>query len=114
MNPWFVTGFTDGDGCFTLSLTKDSKHSTGWRVKPVFSIGLKKEDLILLGATPQIKNYFRVGTIYSQGSEVMRYHVTSEKDLEMIINHFDKYPLISQKLTDFLLFKQEGRRFWIN
>lgn len=36
----------------------------------------------------------------------MRYHVTSEKDLEIIINHFDKYPLISQKLTDFLLFKQ--------
>lgn len=29
----------------------------------------------------------------------------------MIINHFDKYPLISQKLTDFLLFKQEEGGF---
>ena len=48
LNPWFVTGFTDGDGCFTISLTKDSKYSTGWRVKAVFSIGLKKEDLTLL------------------------------------------------------------------
>ena len=31
LNPWFITGFTDGDGCFTLSFTKDSKYGTGWR-----------------------------------------------------------------------------------
>lgn len=68
----------------------DSKYSTGWRFKPVFSIGLKKEDLTL---PEQIKNYFSVGTIYAQGSEVMRYHVTAaqakdtEKDLEIIINN---------------------------
>lgn len=103
LDPWFVTGFADGDGCFTLSLTKDSKYKTGWRVKLVFSIGLKKEDILLL---EQIKDYFGVGSIYMQGSEVVRYHVTSEMDLEVIINHFDKYPLISQKQTDFLLFKQ--------
>jgi hypothetical protein len=32
--------------------------------------------------------------------------VSNFKDLEVIINHFDKYPLISQKLGDYELFKQ--------
>jgi len=103
LDPWFVTGFVDGDGCFTISITEDSKYNTGWRVRALFTLGVKKEDLILL---EQVKNYFGVGSIYDQKGEVVRYHVTSEKDLEIIINHFDKYPLISQKLTDFLLFKQ--------
>jgi hypothetical protein len=32
--------------------------------------------------------------------------VSSLSDLQTIINHFDSYPLISQKLSDYLLFKQ--------
>jgi hypothetical protein len=57
----------------------------------VFSIGLKKEDMLLCihGAgylLNEIKDSFGVhtsyaGSIYMQGSEVVRYHVTSEKDL---------------------------------
>jgi hypothetical protein len=34
------------------------------------------------------------------------YQVRSVKDLAAIINHFDKYPLITQKRGDFELFKQ--------
>jgi len=34
------------------------------------------------------------------------YQVQSIKDLPVIINHFDKYPLITQKRGDFELFKQ--------
>ena len=32
--------------------------------------------------------------------------VESVKDLSLIINHFDKYPLITQKISDYLIFKQ--------
>jgi len=32
--------------------------------------------------------------------------VTSLADLEIIMNHFDKYPLITQKWADYILFKQ--------
>jgi hypothetical protein len=32
--------------------------------------------------------------------------VESFKDLQLIINHFDKYPLITAKVSDYLLFKQ--------
>jgi hypothetical protein len=34
------------------------------------------------------------------------YAVESIKDLPLIISHFDKYPLITQKISDYLIFKQ--------
>jgi hypothetical protein len=32
--------------------------------------------------------------------------VDSIREIDVIINHFDKYTLITQKLSDFLIFKQ--------
>jgi hypothetical protein len=32
------------------------------------------------------------------------YRVESLKELEIIINHFEKYPLVTAKLSDFLIF----------
>jgi hypothetical protein len=29
LNPWFITGFTDGEGCFTLSIVKDNRSKRG-------------------------------------------------------------------------------------
>jgi hypothetical protein len=42
MDPWFCTGLIDAD-CFTLSLTKDNKYNTGWRLKLMFSFGVHKK-----------------------------------------------------------------------
>lgn len=36
----------------------------------------------------------------------MQYRVSSLKNLQIITDHFDSYPLISQKRADYLLFKQ--------
>jgi len=36
IHPWWVTGFVDGEGCFTVSITKNSELKTGWRVKAIF------------------------------------------------------------------------------
>jgi len=46
-----------------------------------------------------------VGNI-SDYKDSVKYYVTSLKDLALIIEHFDKYPLITQKQADYLLFKQ--------
>jgi len=40
------------------------------------------------------------------GNCALKYQVNSIKDLAIIIEHFDKYPLITQKLADYKLFKQ--------
>lgn len=105
MDPWFVTGFTDGEGCFIVSIIKDNKYKLGWRVICRFEISLNNKDLDLL---KKIKSYFGVGNIYFTGKDntSIQYRIESASDLVVIINHFDKYPLITKKLGDYLLFKQ--------
>lgn len=47
-----------------------------------------------------------VGKIHKHGKESVQYRVESTKELQVIIDHFDRYPLISAKVADYLLFKQ--------
>jgi hypothetical protein len=54
-----------------------------------------------------IASFYGVGDITKGSKDSIRYRVTSLKDLtRIIIPHFEKYPLISQKRADFELFKQ--------
>ena len=63
---------------------------------------LHKKDLSILYS---IKSYLRVGNIYSRKNGTCVYLIQSIKDLAVIINHFDKYSLITKKQADYLLFK---------
>lgn len=60
------------------------------------------KDLSLL---EQIKIYLGVGNI-SKSKNVAIFAVDSIKEIPVIINHFYKYPLITHKLSDYLIFKQ--------
>jgi hypothetical protein len=102
LKPWFVTGFTDAEGCFGLYIYKNANYKTGWYTSLVFQISLHEKDKIIL---EQIQNYFGVGGITSHGSTSLKYSVRSHKDLKIIIGHFDKFPLITNKLNDYKLFK---------
>ena len=44
LNPEWITGFTDGEGCFSVQITKSSSPNPGFTVKPYFSISLHKKD----------------------------------------------------------------------
>ena len=105
LNPYFVTGFSDAEASFIILILKEPKNKTNWTVKTRFSIGLHKKDTLILEL---IKSYFGgVGTISPQNKESVQYRVGSLKDLnDKIIPHFDKYPLISKKQADFILFKK--------
>ena len=102
INPWFLTGFTDAEGCFTIKTQYNNNLKTKWRIRPVFSITLNQKDLPLLKL---IQNFLKVGNI-SQSNNMVIYAVDSIRDIDVIINHFDNYSLITQKLSDFLIFKQ--------
>lgn len=56
----------------------------------------------------KIHSYFKAGKIKNdKKNNAIVYYVNSFQDLQnVIIPHFDKYPLITQKYADFLLFKQ--------
>ena len=51
-----------------------------------------------------IQKHFGVGKIYKQGSQLIQLKVQSFKELDTIINHFNKYPLMTKKGSDFILF----------
>lgn len=53
-----------------------------------------------------IQAYFGVGKIYKHGTNSLELRVSSLNDLKIVINHFENYPLITQKLADYKLFKQ--------
>lgn len=95
LNPDFVTGFSDGEACFSLSISK-SRNKTGFSAGVRFQIGIHEKDRALLES---IKAYFYgVGSITKDGNNaIIKYRVNSQKDLRVIIDHFDKYPLITQK-----------------
>lgn len=53
-----------------------------------------------------IKDYLGVGKIHSSGKNLIQYRIQTFDELVVIIEHLDKYPLITQKRADFELFKQ--------
>uniref|UniRef100_UPI0022FD50BE hypothetical protein n=1 Tax=Drechslerella dactyloides TaxID=74499 RepID=UPI0022FD50BE len=103
LHPYYITGFIDGEGCFSISMYKDSRMFRGWQVKPIFSINLHNRDLKLLEA---IQRTLGVGKLYKHGKNSTQYRVSSLKNIYVIINHLDKYPLITKKWADYLLFKE--------
>lgn len=110
LNPFFVTGFSDAESSFQVSVTKNKKatlhqNKAVWSVRAPFTIGLHSRDLALL---LQIKKYFGCGVIVkNDATNEVSYRVNSPEDLtNKIIPHFVKYPLLTQKAADFYLFKQ--------
>lgn len=101
ISPWFITGYSDAEGCFNVGLQKNPNGK--FYVRPSFLIQVHSKDNLLL---MQIKDYLGgIGNIYTN-SEVSRFTVRSLDDILKIILHFDNYPLITQKKSDFILFKQ--------
>jgi len=47
LNPFFVSGFVDGEGCFLVNVRANNKHKNGWRVEVAFKINLHKKDKAL-------------------------------------------------------------------
>nr|QJQ35425.1 LAGLIDADG endonuclease [Fusarium bactridioides] len=100
IHPWFITGFTDAEGSFMVHLEKNPDK---WRVRPRFQIKL---DIRYLSLLKEIKAYFNhIGSINISNNECV-YKVRSLNEVAIIISHFDKYSLMSQKRADFELFKR--------
>jgi hypothetical protein len=100
---WYVTGFVDGEGCFSVSFTERAKLKTGIEVRPSFAIGQNRRSLPVL---ERIHTYFGCGAIrFSRHDQTYKYEVRSLKDIrERIIPHFQEYPLQTNKLQDFATF----------
>ena len=100
---WYITGFVDGEGCFSVSFNRREKLKTGIEVRPSFSVAQNKRSLQVL---KDIHAYFGCGAIrFSKRDQMYKYEVRSIGDLiTRIIPHFQKYPLRTTKAQDFEIF----------
>ena len=102
LNPNWVTGFVDGEGCFHISISERKGRKFGWQVSLHFQIGLHVKDKAVLDA---IKEHLYVGEIGKQGSFAIQLQVQSIKEFQVLLEHFDKYPLITTKKADYKALK---------
>ena len=101
-HPWFVTGLTEKEDSFSLGFYKSDNYRMGYQIQAIFKIAMHKKDYYLLYT---IQNFFGLGKITKHGETSLQYTVKSLADLQVIMSHFDKYPLLSEKWGDFKLFK---------
>ena len=101
----WIVGFVDGEGCFSVSIIKNSTTKSGWQVFPEFVITQGEKSVKSLKA---IQSYFNCGKVYinrrkdNHKENLYRYCVRSKKELqEKIIPFFLKNPLRTAKAEDF-------------
>jgi hypothetical protein len=93
LDPWFVTGITDGEGCFGLYIYKNAKLKIGWYTILEYKMTLHARDQDLL---EKIGEYFRKKhVVYKHGQSTKQIQIRSIEDIKFLISHFDKFPLLT-------------------
>ena len=100
INPNWITGFVDAEGCFSVII--EILNNNKWRVRTSFEINLHIKDVDILY---KIQSFFGVGAVYLRAyKNIAVYRVSNIEYLrDIIIPHFNNYPLITQKSIDFNL-----------
>ncbi len=107
---YWLSGFTDGEGCFSISFNKRNRLTLGIEVRPSFSIaqsGRTERFDSKINILTEIQTYFKCGFIRTYKADGMcKYEVRNISDIHTyIIPHFEKYPLLTVKKQDYKNFK---------
>ena len=103
--PSFISGFVDGEGCFSISFSKREKMNFGIEVRPSFSVSQNQRNLQIIKL---LHKYFHCGAVrFSRRDSNYKYETRNIDDItSIIIPHFEQYPLLTSKAEDFQIFKQ--------
>ena len=104
----WIVGFTDGEGCFSISIFRNSTSKSGWQVFPEFVITQGEKSL---SALELFEEYFECGKIFvnkrydNHSEHLYRYCVRSINDLQKkVVPFFREHPLRTAKQKDFEIF----------
>ena len=99
----YVSGYADGEGCFTVSISPRAKLTVGWEVRPSFSVSQNGDRAEVLHA---IQKLFGCGSIRPDRSDrTLKWETRRLEDLlGRVIPHFEAWPLLSGKQRDFTRF----------
>ena len=100
----YISGYADGEGCFTVSIAPRASLRVGWEVRPSFSVSQNGDRAEVLHA---IESYFGCGAIRPDRSDrTLKWETRRIEDLlDRVIPHFETYRLLSGKRYDFGRFR---------
>lgn len=101
VNPWWIAGLAEGEGCFSVDINKNSTMRLGEAVQLNFNITQLGSNRIILDAQVE---YFGCGhvVINNRANGTFMYRVRDFSDLtNIIIPFFNQYPLVGNKNLDF-------------
>jgi len=118
-DPFWISGFTSGDGSFNLKIGSSATTSIGVRVQLRFGIGLHIRELdVIKGLAAYFNLLYPIASKsvevsdvkyknITSTSKVVNFQVTKFSDIvNIIIPFFDKYPIQGQRALDFEDFKK--------
>lgn len=96
----YISGYADGEGCFSVSFLRREKLRIGIETRPSFSVSQNEDraEVILL-----MQRIFKCGHMRRDYSDkTVKYEVRKLDDLlTKVIPHFRAYPILSGKQQDF-------------
>lgn len=94
----WLSGFTDAEGCFNVSITANSRYILGHVIKMRYI--LDQKDIFILNKIYELFGFGKV-TLRSGTDDVYRYTVTGFKVLNDVIAYFKLFPLQTKKALSF-------------
>lgn len=96
---YYLAGFVDGEGSFSVAIIKHPNQILGWMINPCFQVYQHEKNRYILELFQIV---FKTGKIYRKSGihPVLNFSIDSRRNLiEKVIPFFDKYPLIVKKST---------------
>ena len=104
INPFWVSGFVDGEGTFYVGIYKNPTLKSGYQVLPEFRIVQHQKDIQLLYA---LKSFFGSGVVRNNHDDRFELRIRNFNSLkDTVVPFFQKHPLLSKKRFDFIKFRQ--------
>ena len=112
LNPDWVVGFVDGEGCFYVGINPHPEMTLGYQVLPEFRVVQHVRDQQVLYA---LKRFFRCGVVRRNREDRFELRIRKFSCLVKVVEFFERHPLKTKKNVDFkkfariIRYMEEGR-----
>ncbi len=103
LEPQWVVGFVDGEGCFFVGINRHPEMGAGFQVLPEFRIVQHERDVQVLHA---LKAFFGGGTVRRNHGDRWELRIRNMSVLKEVVAFFERHPLKTRKQVDFLKFRK--------
>ena len=103
LDPRWIAGFVDGEGCFHVSINQHPRMPVKWQVLPEFRIVQLRRDGALLR---RIQRFFQAWKVVVNRGDRKELRIRKLNELRQVVQTLNQYQLMSKKRKDFELFSK--------